>query len=304
VTPQFADTHVHFFDLRRDDLRYAWLEGSGDDAETAVLGDYSAIRAHRYWADDFIAETRFHNVVHAIHVQAAIGTPDPVAETRWLQAFADRLGTPDAAIAYADLASPNIDATLEEHASYPIFRGIRDLRDDEFIDSHDWQRGFARLAKHEAVCTLSPPIAAAPAVAALARQCPDVTLCIDHAMTPLGRNQEYLTVWRQALRCLAEPPNVVVKVSGLGMGDHTWSVESFRPIVLSCIEEFGISRTVFGTNWPVDRLYSSYGDVVAAYAQIIAPFEQREQEALLLTNACRIFRLSCSHRATDSQEHE
>ncbi len=87
-------------------------------------------------------------------------------------------------------------------------------------------------------------------------------------------------------------PNVVCKVSGLGMCDNAWTVESIRPWVLECIEAFGTERTFFGTNWPVDRLYSSYGDVVDAYETIVAGFTEAEQIALFSGNAERIFRLS------------
>ena len=46
-----------------------------------------------------------------------------------------------------------------------------------------------------------------------------------------------------------------------------------------------------GTNWPVDRLFSSYGDVVRAYAEIIADHPEDEQRDLFNGNARRIFRL-------------
>lgn len=86
-------------------------------------------------------------------------------------------------------------------------------------------------------------------------------------------------------------PNIVCKVSGLGMCDNARTVDSFRPWVVSCIEAFGTDRTFFGTNWPVDRLYSSYGDVVDVYAEIIADFSPTVQEALFSKNAERIFRI-------------
>ncbi len=64
-----------------------------------------------------------------------------------------------------------------------------------------------------------------------------------------------------------------------------------RPLVLHCLEAFGVERTVFGTNWPVDRLFSSYPDVVDAYASIIADLTPAEQSALFSGNAERIFRI-------------
>ena len=87
----FVDTHVHFSDLREQDLTYVWLE---PEFVHPVLGDIGAIQAQRYWADDYVRETRFANVTKSVHVQAALGIADPVEETRWLQAFADRLGPP------------------------------------------------------------------------------------------------------------------------------------------------------------------------------------------------------------------
>ena len=53
----------------------------------------------------------------------------------------------------------------------------------------------------------------------------------------------------------------------------------------------GVERSFFGTNWPVDRLYSCYGDVLDAYAELIADFSADEQRALFTENAKRIFRL-------------
>ena len=105
------------------------------------------------------------------------------------------------------------------------------------------------------------------------------------------RDDEYFATWKRELVNLAEAPNVVIKISGLGMGDNEWTVDSIRPWVMTCIETFGVERSFFGSNWPVDRLYSSYGDVVNAYAEIISGFSQEEQVALFSGNAERIFRI-------------
>jgi predicted TIM-barrel fold metal-dependent hydrolase len=75
------------------------------------------------------------------------------------------------------------------------------------------------------------------------------------------------------------------------MCDPQWTVESIRPWVLTCIELFGVERSFFGTNWPVDRLYSSYPDVLDAYQEIIKDFSEDEQVALFSANAERIFRI-------------
>ena len=130
-----------------------------------------------------------------------------------------------------------------------------------------------------------------PQSADLAHRYPGITLCVDHAGFPRRRDADYFRQWRTGMRQIAAAPNTVVKISGLGMCDHAWTTESIRPWVLECIDAFGTTRSFFGSNWPVDRLYSSYGDVIDAYADIISSFTRNEQEALFHQNAERIFHL-------------
>jgi predicted TIM-barrel fold metal-dependent hydrolase len=285
--PAFTDTHVHFHDLREPGLRYSWLE-PGNEPDS-VLGDYAAIRSERYWADDFIAETRFQNVPRVIHVQAALGIADPVEETRWLQGFHDRLGVPHAAIAYVDLTDPRLEDVLAGHRRFPILRGIRDFRYDGYLQDERWEAGFRRLGELGLICCDDPVVEQYPLAAALAARNPSSVLCIDHAGYPLCRDSDYLADWRVGLRHLARAENIVMKISGLGQTDHSWTIDSLRPLVLDCIEIFGVDRCFFGTNWPVDRLFSSYGDVLDAYAEIISEFSKPEQEGLFSGNANRIF---------------
>ena len=83
-----------------------------------------------------------------------------------------------------------------------------------------------------------------------------------------------------------------MKISGLGMRDPLLDRrQSIRPYVLGSIEAFGTDRVVFGTNWPVDRMFSSYPDVINAYAEIIAGFSESEQTAMFSGNAERLFRI-------------
>ena len=82
-----------------------------------------------------------------------------------------------------------------------------------------------------------------------------------------------------------------MKISGLAMGDHEWTVDSLRPWVLASIDAFGVDRSFFGTNWPVDRIHSSYGDVLDAYAEIVSDFSDAEQRSLFSGNAKRVFGL-------------
>jgi predicted TIM-barrel fold metal-dependent hydrolase len=284
----FVDSHVHFSDLQNPNLYYSWLQPGW---KHPILGDIEAIQAQRYWADDFVAETRFANVTKSIHVQAALGIADPVEETKWLQAFADRLGHPHGIVAECHLQQPDAEAVIERHMAYPNLRGIRDFGPGDYLVDADWQRGFARLAQHGLVACLDSSPETYAKIRALAERFPDITISLDHAGFPRKRDPEYFAFWRKELQDLAGAPNVVIKISGLGMCDPKWTVESWRPWVMSCIESFGTERSFFGTNWPVDRLYSSYPDVLDAYERIVSAFSPDEQAAMFAGNAERIFRV-------------
>jgi predicted TIM-barrel fold metal-dependent hydrolase len=284
----FVDTHVHYWDLKDPNLKYAWLER---DWVHPILGDIDGLKVLKYMAPQFVAETRFQNVSKAVHVQAAIGIDDPVEETRWLQEQADLTGFPHGIVAHCDLTSPDAAETIERHLAYANMRGIRDFGQGDYLVDPAWQQGYALLARHGLVFCLDVLPENLGKARALAERYPDVVLCIDHAGFPRSREPDYFEMWKGGMNDAVGAPNVVCKVSGLGMCDNAWTVDSFRPWVLACIEAFGTDRTFFGTNWPVDRLYSSYGDVVDAYAEIIGDFSPAEQEALFSKNAERVFRI-------------
>lgn len=288
ATLPFVDTHVHFWDLKDPNLRYDWLQPNWVHP---VLGNIDGLKVLQYMADQYIAETRFQNVTKCVHVQAAIGIDDPVEETHWLQEQADRTGFPHGIVAHCDLTSPDAASTLDRHRAYANLRGIRDFGEGDYLVDPTWQRGYKLLAEHELVFCLDVIPENLGKARALAEKHPDVVLCIDHAGFPRARDEEYFQMWKRGMEEAAGAPNVVCKISGLGMCDNAWTVESIRPWVLASIAAFGTDRSFFGSNWPVDHLYSSYPDVVNAYEQIISDFSEDEQRALFAGNAERIFRL-------------
>lgn len=287
---EFVDTHVHFFDWNQTTrgLTWSWLE---PDAIHPILGDIDGMKSRRYTAQEFAAESRFSQVSKCVHVQAALGTDDPVIETAWLQEMADEHGFPDAIVADASLQSPSVGSVLERHSEYPNVRGIRDFGEGDYLVDPAFHRGYARLERYGWVCDLDGRWENFHDARALAEAFPTITMVLDHAGFPQERTEDYFSRWKAALYELAGAENVVVKISGLGMRDERWTVDSLRPWVHECLEAFGTKRSLFGTNWPLDRLYSSYTDVVAAYRTLVSEFSEHEQRALLAGNAERTYRI-------------
>ncbi len=283
----FIDTHHHLWDLQR--FPYGWLKDENPD-EAAMLGDYAAIR-RSYVIDDLLADFVGSHVVKSVHIQAEYSGPDPVEETEWLQGIADRFGYPHGIVAYADLTADSIRSDLERHSSYANMRGVRNFVQGDALMEPGFQRGLSALGELGLVYDLSTTWDGMAAALEAARLVPELRIVLGHAGLPLERSDEYFASWKDSMTLLAQAPNVVTKISGLGMADHDWSTESIRPWVLAAIEAFGVERCMFATNWPVDSLFSSYSRVVDAYRTIISGFSDAEQNALLWKNAERYYKI-------------
>jgi predicted TIM-barrel fold metal-dependent hydrolase len=283
----FVDAHHHVTEPSRNP--YPWLteEGAiyGD-----LLGDYKLARADwPMWR----LQREFHgsNVIGSVHVEAAWSGPDPVDETRYLAAVTAETGMPDAYVVLVDLAS--VDGERQTRAHLDVSARVRGVR----IREHPAGGGDARfLANLRAIAGLGLSFESrawpGPLADALitARALPELPFVVGSTGMPLERGADYFQRWHREMAALAELPNTVCKISGLGMADHRWTVASIRPWVLACIELFGPDRCMFGTNWPVDAVYASYLMTVDAYRTIVAEAGiGRDDQVRLLSGTARAF---------------
>ena len=98
---------------------------------------------------------------------------------------------------------------------------------------------------------------------------PELKVALCHAGSPHDRTREGILYWRKALTSISSLTNVTCKISGLGMFKHDWSVEDFRPLIEICLDQFGSKRCMFGSNFPVDSLYSDYSTLMSAIMTIV-----------------------------------
>lgn len=289
-----VDPHIHLWDLSSG--LYPGLE----QPSTGFIGNNAPI-ARSYLLGEFLGEGGTSvEVLKAVHVEAF--PADPVAETRALQAVADASPIPLAIIASADLSSPDAEALLTRHAAFPILRGIRQVVNRhpdplynyvgrDFMREPAWQQGFKLLAKFGLSFDMQLYPHQFGEAAEIAAANPDTPIIINHAGMWAERDLAGWRAWRDGLRTLAARPNMFIKISGLGMFDHRFTIDSLRPLVLETVDAFGTDRAMFASNFPVDKLFSNYPILWAAYAGIVAGCSEDEQAALFRTNAERIYRL-------------
>lgn len=287
----FVDTHVHFWDLAHAELTYGWLQPG---VRHPILGDIEGVKQQRFDAAHLLAESRFAGAEAFVHVQAAVGTADPVAETRWITEMAAEFGQPSALVAHADLADSGVERMLDEHLVSLLMRGVRDFAVEQALAAGKDERldaGLRALSERGLILDLDCEWPQMAAAAKMADRHPDLTIVLEHLGYPRSREDDYFAGWRQGMRALAAAPNVYCKISGIGMGDPTWSAGSIAPWVASCIETFSPSRCMLGTNWPVDRLFSSYDAIVSAYRRCLAGLSDAEQSLVLRLNATAVYGL-------------
>ena len=216
--------------------------------------------------------------------------------------MADQHGYPHGIVAFADLASPNVQETIEEHCAFPNVRGIRQclnyhrdpvktfIEHPHLMSDAQWQRGYALLKRFDLSFDLQLYYTQMAEALALAKKFSDTPMVLNHTGMPVDRDADDIAAWRANMKLLASAPNVFCKISGLGMGDWKWTTDSIRPFVLAAIDAFGTERCMFASNFPVDKLFSSYDDVFNAFKAITLDFSDAERRALFHDNAERIYR--------------
>lgn len=302
-TPSLAalpiiDAHQHFWDLRTN--HHPWLRGP--ERIPFRYGDYSAI-CRDYLPPDYRTDTARYRVVGTVHMEAEIAHGDAVAETRWLEHLTAREGLPWACVAQTRLDAPDAVQILAQQASHAIVRGIRHKPTAASapgqvrpamkgaMDDPAWRRGYAALHDHRMSFDLQAPWWHAAQAAALAADFPDTPLIINHSFLPADRSQQGLADWRDALRTVAEQPNVALKISGLGLAGRPWRAAENIPLIRDAIVIMGWERCMFASNFPVDGLVATFDQVAGAFLDAIADRPLCQVRALLHDNAVRIYRL-------------
>ncbi len=265
------DAHHHLWNLTQ--VNYPWLMAKGVER---FFGDPAPIQRD-YLIEEFRQDaTGFSG---SVHIQ--VGAGDAWEEAAWVQSVADVASDwPMAQVASCDLTSGDLANTLDRFQTLPSLRGLRQIVGR--APGEDAQTGtnalltdprFSQGLKAISERGLSFDLQLIPELYAdMARvldQAPETAVALCHAGSPHDRSDAGLKDWTNRLKDLSDRPQITCKLSGLGMFDHGWTAESIRPIVETCLDQFGPDRCMFGSNFPVDSLYSDYRTIVRAIEEIV-----------------------------------
>ena len=149
-----------------------------------------------------------------------------------------------------------------------------------------------------------------PELADFARAVPNLTIVLNHigGLLRVGpyadRDDAVLAAWRSGIAAVAQCPNVMVKLGGIGMPrtGFDWHArskpigseelaESMAPLMVYCIEQFGPDRSMFESNFPVDKAAYSYNVMWNAFKRLSKGYSATERAAMFHDTAARVYRI-------------
>ena len=150
-------------------------------------------------------------------------------------------------------------------------------------------------------------------IADLAGAFPDTKIVLNHVGGPIGagaysgKRNEVFPRWAASIKALATHRNVYIKVGGLGQSINGLGLEkqtdppssemlaaAFRPYFETCIEAFGTSRSMFESNFPVDKVAYSYPVFWNACKLLTKGASNTEKADLFAGTAARFYRLNAT----------
>jgi len=289
------DAHHHIW-LRKD---VPWLQGP---QLPRIFGDYGPLQRD-YPAEEFIADVTPSGVTKSVYVQCNWAPDRSEDEVAWVQSMADRHGFPQAIVGYANLSDPGVGDLLDRMGAYRNFRGVRQqihwhektlyrfASRPDLMNDADWRRGLKEVDRRGLVFELQVFASQMADAARLVRDFPGVTFVLLHAGMLEDRSAAGLAAWRNGMTGLARCPNVLTKLSGLGTFDRACSVDLWRTPVEVALELFGPSRCMYGSNFPIEKLWTPYDALMSTMSTLLAGLTPDERRAVLHDTAARVYRI-------------
>lgn len=272
------DSHHHLWRYSKED--YPWIPEGSPLAQDQLASELEAVTSDA-------------GVTGTVVVQAR----QVIEESDFLLSLADQTDRIQAVVGWVPLIDENVDSDLERLSTFPKFKAVRHVlqeEPDEYFLRDDFHRGLAQLPAYGLSYDLLIFQRQLPVAIQLIDRQPDLAIILNHIAKPEARNGRIDPAWRSGMKELAKRDNVIgVKFSGLltefpaGEGDF----ETVSAYFHETLEIFGSGNVMFGTDWPVCLLRTSYTDWANTFRSLTSEFSEAEQLGLHSANASICYRL-------------
>ncbi|MEM7496497.1 MAG: amidohydrolase family protein [Pseudomonadota bacterium] len=289
------DAHHHIW--RQKDL--PWLLGP---EQPRIFGPYAAIKRD-YLIEEYLADIAGLGIEKSVYVQANWAPNWFEDEVAWVQGVADAHGWPHGIVGYADFTLRDVRPQLDRLAKYPLMRGIRQqlhwhenplyrfAKRPDLAEDPAFQKNVTRLADYGWVFELQVFSGQMAGAARLAEACGDVTFVLQHAGMLEDQSETGRAAWAEGMKRLAGCPNVVSKLSGFGTFIHRNDRAFIAEMVGATVKLFGAKRCLFGSNFPIEKIWTSYADLLAAFREAAEALPKGASKVVFTDTATRVYRL-------------
>ena len=258
------DAHQHFW--KYDAVEYDWI----DDEMKSIRRDFLP--------PDLKMQLTAAGLDASISVQAR----QTVAETEWLLSLAETYPYLAAVTGWVPLIDPKLHQLLDKLAAHKKLRAVRHVlqgeKDERYMLRPDFQQGIRILSHYNLVYEILIYGRQLPQTIEFVDAHPNQRFVLDHiAKPPIKAGQ--IEPWAAHLKKLAKRPNIVCKVSGVVTEAvyNGWTKAQILPYLDTTLEAFGPRRLMFGSDWPVCLVattYQNWHTLVQEWASKLSAAEQ------------------------------
>lgn len=280
--PPIVDSHVHLWNPEQ--FRYPWLNALPSLNRAFLPSDFAAVSVNS-------------DVRKFIFVECGCETTKCLAEVDWISGLAKEESRLQGIVAHATLEKGQaVRFDLEKLAARQLVKGVRrNLQGEQnpaFCLQREFMAGVQSLADFGFtfdVCVRGEQLRS---VSELICRVPQVTFVLDHLGKPDVRGKKSWP-WAANLKTVASRPNVVCKISGLTTEADWkhWRSDDLKFYFGYAMECFGFDRVLFGSDWPVATLATSYERWVQTIQDFLSFAKPADQIKLFQTNAERVYRV-------------
>ena len=274
---KIIDSHQHFW--KYDPVSYSWIND-----------DMQVIR--RDFLPGDLAVVLNENKVEGCIVVQADQTEE---ETDWLIILASKNDFIQGIIGWVDLRSDKIEERLRHYLQFNKVKGFRHVLQGEepsFMLQKDFLNGISKLDEFGFAYDILIFPHHLEAALQLVEQFPQQRFVIDHVAKPYIKDGK-IDEWKAGMEKLAQHPYVYCKISGMVTEAdwHNWTAEQLKPYLDVVVESFGIDRIMFGSDWPVCLVATSYSKWLQTVQNYFESFTEEDQEKIFSGNAARFYNL-------------
>ena len=273
---KIIDSHHHLWDITK--LEYPWMP----PGESVLKKNYLPV--------DLYPVMKEVGVVRTIVVQAA----HDIRETEFLLYQAQTTQWIAGVVGWVDLNDSRVGESLDKLLSLGPLVGIRhqaeDDPDDDWLVKRETIRGLREVESRGLKYDVLIKARHLRHVPFLAEELPSLPMVIDHIAKPFISEQT-MEPWANDISAAAAYKNIYCKVSGMVTeADHkNWKVSDLVPFVTHIKSIFSADKLMWGSDWPVCLLASSYEEVLESTLQAMGSLTEAEKEKFLYSTALKFY---------------